>query len=78
MATQREDLMHFLYVSITCLLAFSYTLIKGSHMEGRIDKIDVKREHKELIALFYKMELKAFIQRLMYEHTNTRVGIKPL
>ncbi len=68
--------MHYLYVSMSCLLAFSYTLIKGSHMEGRIDKIDVKREHKELIALFYQMELKALIQRLMYEHNTTRVGIK--
>lgn len=36
----------------------------------KIDKIDVKSEHKELIALYYKMELKAFIQRLLYNTCN--------
>lgn len=41
---------------------------KGSHMEQQIDKIDVKREHKELIILFYKIELRALIQRLLYEN----------
>jgi len=41
-------------------------------MERQIDKIDVKRDHKELIALFYKMELKALIARLLYEHPNSR------
>lgn len=44
-------------------------------MEGRIDKIDVKRDHKELIDLFYRMELRAFIQTLLHEH-RTRCGVK--
>lgn len=38
-------------------------------MEGRIDKIDVKRDHEELIALYYRMELLAFTQILLYEHS---------
>ena len=41
-------------------------------MEGRIDKIDVKREHKELIALFYRMELIAFVQTLLYQHPGIK------
>ena len=42
------------------------TLSKGSHMESRIDKIDVKKDHKELIALFYRIELRTFVQALLY------------
>lgn len=45
-----------------------YTLSKGSHMENRIDKINVKKDHKELIALFYRLELKNFVQVLLYQH----------
>lgn len=41
-------------------------------MEGRIDKIDVKREHRELIALFYRMELKNFLQVLMYQSRSIK------
>lgn len=37
-------------------------------MRNQVDKIDVKREHKELIALYYQIELKALIQRLLYQH----------
>lgn len=37
-------------------------------MEQQIDKIDVKRDHKELIALYYKIELRNFLQRLLYEN----------
>ena len=66
--------MNNLNMLLISLFTLSYTLIKGSYMEGRIDKIDVKREHKELIALFYQMELKAFVQRLMYEHSTNRAG----
>lgn len=60
-------------IKLLAILPFSYTLIKGYLMEGNIDKIDVKREHKELIALFYRMELKAMLQKLMYEN-STRTG----
>lgn len=41
-------------------------------MERQIDPIDVKRERKELIALAYRMELKAFLQRILYEHYCSR------
>jgi hypothetical protein len=43
---------------------------KGSHMEKnrRIDKIDTKKDHKELIALYYKIELRAFVQAVLYKH----------
>lgn len=34
-------------------------------MESNIDKIDVKRDHKELIDLFYRLELLHFIQVLL-------------
>lgn len=54
----------------------SSTISKGQFMEGRIDKIDVKQEHKYLIALFYRMELRSLLQRLVYEHSTTRVSIK--
>ena len=53
-------------VSLAFSLAFLYTLTKGRYMEGRIDKIDVKRDRQELINLYYRMELKAFIQALLY------------
>lgn len=43
-------------------------------MERQIDKIDVKSEHKELIALFYRMELKSLIQRLLYENNLRRLS----
>ena len=51
------------------------TLNKGSHMENRIDKIDVKKDHKELIALFYRIELRNFVQVLLYQHYQKH-GIK--
>lgn len=41
-------------------------------MERQLDKIDVKQDHKELIALYYRIELKALIQRLLYEHYHSR------
>jgi hypothetical protein len=37
-------------------------------MENRIDKIDVRRDHEELIALFYRIELRNFVQILLYKH----------
>jgi hypothetical protein len=48
--------------------AIFHTLSKGSHMESRIDKVDVKKEHKELVALFYRIELRNFIRTLLYNH----------
>jgi hypothetical protein len=40
---------------------------KGSRMENtRIDRIDIKRDHKELIALFYRLELRNFVSILLY------------
>lgn len=53
----------------TGLPALLHLIIKGHCMEGHIDKIDVKRDHKELIALFYRMELLAFTQVLLYAHS---------
>lgn len=44
-------------------------------MENCIDKVDVKRDHKELIALFYRIELMTFIQILLYN--NRDVLLKP-
>ena len=35
-------------------------------MEGNIDKIDVKAEHRELIDLYYKIELLHFTQVLLF------------
>jgi hypothetical protein len=58
-------------VTFIVILASLFNLsIKGSHMEKnrRIDKIDVKRDHKELIALYRKIELRNFIQVLLYKH----------
>ena len=37
-------------------------------MDRQIDEINVLRDHKELIALSYKMELVFFIKGLLYEH----------
>lgn len=48
--------------------AVMFILSKGSHMENRIDKIDVRRDHEELIALFYRIELRNFVQILLYKH----------
>ncbi len=42
---------------------------KGSHMENRIDKIDVMHDHEMLVALFYRIELMKLVQALLYEHT---------
>ena len=60
-------------IDITTLIVILATLLnlsnKGSHMEKRrIDKIDVKKEYKELIALYYRLELRNFIQVLLYKH----------
>jgi hypothetical protein len=65
--------MFNILISLLVSLCSLYTLTKGTFMEGNhIDKIDVKRDHKELIALYYKMELKAFIQCLLYEHQTSK------
>lgn len=58
--------------------AILYTLSKGSHMENRIDKIDVKKDHKELIALFYRIELSTFVQILLYQHSQQYGSTKEL
>jgi hypothetical protein len=59
------------------LASFPQSIAKVYHMEDRrIDKIDVKRDHKELIALYYYMELKSLVDRLLYEHNATTGGIK--
>ena len=57
-------------VATTGILAFLLNLSnKASHMEKRrIDKIDVKTDRKELIALYYRIELRTFIQVLLYTH----------
>lgn len=39
-------------------------------MEGHIDKIDVKTEHKELIELYHRMELYYFVQALLYPQSE--------
>jgi len=52
--------------------------IKGSHMENRIDQIDVKKDHKELIALFYRIELSTFVQILLYQHSQQGGATKEL
>jgi hypothetical protein len=57
--------------------AFLYTKSKGYRMDKRhIDKIDVKKDHKELIALAYRLELISFVQVLLYQHTQNKYGIK--
>ena len=48
------------------IFTFFELITKGQYMEGHIDKIDVKRDHKELIALFYKIELMHLMQVLLY------------
>ena len=76
MATQllrRGGCMLNLVLTIV-LPAILYSLSsKGSHMENRIDKIDVKKDHKELIALFYRIELRNFVNILLYQHSNKSV-----
>lgn len=57
--------MFNLIPTVIFLLAI-YTLSKGSHMETRIDKIDVTNDHHELVALFYRIELRNLVQRLLY------------
>ena len=52
-------------VASACLFT---PLSKGRDMENRIDKIDVQKDHQELIALFYRIQLRNFIQILLYEH----------
>lgn len=60
-------------VSFMALAALLNPTIKGHCMEGsRIDKIDVKSEHKELIALYYRIELKTFVQVLLYERLSIK------
>jgi hypothetical protein len=41
-------------------------------MERPIDKIDVELQRKELIALYYRIELKSLLQRLLAEHYQYR------
>lgn len=55
------------------VLSLFLPLIKGSFMEVRIDKIDVKRDHKELIALFYYIELKDLVRRLVYKQAESMI-----
>jgi len=67
-----------LSIATTIILAFLFNLSnKGSHMEKRrIDQIDVKRDHKELIALYYRIELRTFLQVLLYQHSTQKCVIK--
>lgn len=58
----------------TAASIFLPTITKGQYMEGRIEKIDVKREHRELVALFYRIELATFVYRLMFQHSGNRLG----
>ena len=62
-------------VTIIVIFASLFTLSsKGSHMEKRrIDKVDVNKESKELIALDYRIELRNFIQVLLYKHYQKHV-----
>lgn len=46
-------------------------------MERSIDKIDTKTESELLISLFYKIELKFFLEGLIFEHYESRGSIKP-
>ena len=39
-------------------------------MERHIDEIDVKGEHKEIVNFFYRIELKAFVQILLHQHSK--------
>lgn len=41
-------------------------------MDNQIDEINVLRDHKELIALTYKMELMSFLNGLLYEHYTSK------
>jgi hypothetical protein len=72
--------MSLIITALITLIAASLSqsiVAKGCRMDDRrIDKIDVKRDHKELIALYYYMELKSLVQRLLYEHESTTGGIK--
>jgi hypothetical protein len=67
-----------LTVAIIVIFAFLFNLSnKGSHMEKRrIDKIDVKKDSKELIALYRRIELRNFILVLLYQHTTEKYVIK--
>jgi hypothetical protein len=67
-----------IFTALTAFLtSLSQSSLKGCYMEDRnIDKIDVKRDHKELIALYYYLELKSLVERLLYEHNTTNGGIK--
>ena len=44
-------------------------------MENRIDKINVVKDHKALISLFYRIEFKNFVQILLFNHYK-KYGIK--
>lgn len=65
-------------VIIIVTFAFLFTLSrKGSHMENnRIDSIDVSKDHKELIALYHRIELRNFVLVLLYQHAIQKYSIK--
>lgn len=51
-------------------LRFFSKIIKEGHMRAaNIDKIDVKRDHKNLITLYYYIEFKSIVQRLLYKQS---------
>jgi len=67
-----------LTVAIIVIIASLFNLSnKGSHMEKRrIDTIDVNKDHRELIALYRRIELRNFILVLLYQHTTHKYVIK--
>ena len=64
-----------LALSQVFLPKFVHSASKGYYMEGHIELIDVKRDRDELITLFYYMELKALLSKLMYENDTTGISI---
>ena len=57
------------YVYLDSLLPVA-PIEEGHLMKGRIDRIDVRRDHRELVALFYRIELQHLIMRLLYERSS--------
>jgi hypothetical protein len=56
--------------------ALDATKEKGMEVRN-IDKIDVKRDHKKLIALYYYLELKSLVQILMHKEVSRSPKYKP-
>jgi hypothetical protein len=51
-------------------LPSSHSLIEGTHMDkktDKIDKININSDVSMLVGLFYYLELKSLLQRLFYE-----------